>query len=179
MPPFQGGNATGNFTSTWKKREVIPGLFLSAFPSFYDRAARGHFPRLSDRDDLGRLLATIAPGITPRPAEQSCDRRGSFSKFPKFGPAPTASGIENPPHSSRLIPPPGSARPALHSSNLREHPVCARDRQGPVADGERDPFGRVAPDVSRGEDPRAGGLDRAGLAVGQAASGRISRRRPP
>jgi DNA-directed RNA polymerase specialized sigma24 family protein len=32
---------------------------LSAFQSFCDRAARGQFPRLADRDDLWRLLATI------------------------------------------------------------------------------------------------------------------------
>lgn len=32
---------------------------LSAFRSFCDRAGRGQFPRLSDRDDLWRLLATI------------------------------------------------------------------------------------------------------------------------
>jgi DNA-directed RNA polymerase specialized sigma24 family protein len=32
---------------------------LSAFQSFCDRAGRGQFPQLSDRDDLWRLLATI------------------------------------------------------------------------------------------------------------------------
>jgi RNA polymerase sigma factor (sigma-70 family) len=32
---------------------------LSAFQSFCDRAGRGEFPQLSDRDDLWRLLATI------------------------------------------------------------------------------------------------------------------------
>ena len=32
---------------------------LSAFRSFCDRAGRGQFPRLADRDDLWRLLATI------------------------------------------------------------------------------------------------------------------------
>jgi DNA-directed RNA polymerase specialized sigma24 family protein len=32
---------------------------LSAFNSFCDRAARGQFPRLADRDDLWRLLSTI------------------------------------------------------------------------------------------------------------------------
>jgi DNA-directed RNA polymerase specialized sigma24 family protein len=32
---------------------------LSAFHSFCDRAGRGQFPRLNDRDDLWRLLATI------------------------------------------------------------------------------------------------------------------------
>ena len=32
---------------------------LSAFQSFCDRAGRGQFPRLNDRDDLWRLLATI------------------------------------------------------------------------------------------------------------------------
>jgi DNA-directed RNA polymerase specialized sigma24 family protein len=32
---------------------------LSAFQSFCDRAGRGQFPRLTDRDDLWRLLATI------------------------------------------------------------------------------------------------------------------------
>src|SRR5271156_4560636 len=32
---------------------------LSAFQSFCDRAGRGQFPPLSDRDDLWRLLATI------------------------------------------------------------------------------------------------------------------------
>jgi DNA-directed RNA polymerase specialized sigma24 family protein len=32
---------------------------LSAFQSFCDRAGRGQFPKLSDRDDLWRLLATI------------------------------------------------------------------------------------------------------------------------
>jgi DNA-directed RNA polymerase specialized sigma24 family protein len=32
---------------------------LSAFHSFCDRAARGQFPRLADRDDLWRLLATL------------------------------------------------------------------------------------------------------------------------
>lgn len=32
---------------------------LSAFRSFCDRAGRGQFPQLSDRDDLWRLLATI------------------------------------------------------------------------------------------------------------------------
>ena len=56
---------------------------------------------------------------------------------------------------------------AARRSNLREHPVRASDRQGAVADGKRDPFGRSAPDVSRGEDPRARGLDKTGFAVGQ------------
>ena len=42
-----------------------------------------------------------------------------------------------------------------------------RDRKRTVADGECDAFGRAAPDVSGGEDARAGGFDRAGLAVGQ------------
>jgi DNA-directed RNA polymerase specialized sigma24 family protein len=32
---------------------------ISAFQSFCDRAGRGQFPRLNDRDDLWRLLATI------------------------------------------------------------------------------------------------------------------------
>src|SRR5262245_66045538 len=32
---------------------------LSAFQSFCDRAGRGQFPQLNDRDDLWRLLATI------------------------------------------------------------------------------------------------------------------------
>jgi DNA-directed RNA polymerase specialized sigma24 family protein len=32
---------------------------LSAFQSFCDRAGRGEFPRLSDRDDLWRLLSTL------------------------------------------------------------------------------------------------------------------------
>src|SRR6516162_1298201 len=32
---------------------------LSAFQSFCDRASRGQFPQLNDRDDLWRLLATI------------------------------------------------------------------------------------------------------------------------
>jgi RNA polymerase sigma factor (sigma-70 family) len=32
---------------------------LSAFQSFCDRAGRGQFPQLGDRDDLWRLLATI------------------------------------------------------------------------------------------------------------------------
>lgn len=32
---------------------------ISAFRSFCDRAGRGQFPRLGDRDDLWRLLATI------------------------------------------------------------------------------------------------------------------------
>ncbi len=32
---------------------------LSAFQSFCDRAGQGQFPKLSDRDDLWRLLATI------------------------------------------------------------------------------------------------------------------------
>jgi DNA-directed RNA polymerase specialized sigma24 family protein len=32
---------------------------ISAFQSFCDRAGRGEFPRLSDRDDLWRLLATL------------------------------------------------------------------------------------------------------------------------
>jgi DNA-directed RNA polymerase specialized sigma24 family protein len=32
---------------------------LSAFQSFCDRAGRGQFPQLSDRDDLWRLLGTI------------------------------------------------------------------------------------------------------------------------
>ncbi len=45
--------------------------------------------------------------------------------------------------------------------------MCAGDRERTVADGERDPFGRAAADVARGEDARAGGLDRAGLAVSQ------------
>jgi DNA-directed RNA polymerase specialized sigma24 family protein len=34
-------------------------IALSAFQSFCDRAGRGQFPRLNDRDDLWRLLATI------------------------------------------------------------------------------------------------------------------------
>ncbi len=32
---------------------------ISAFRSFCDRASRGQFPRLDDRDDLWRILATI------------------------------------------------------------------------------------------------------------------------
>ena len=32
---------------------------MSAFQSFCDRAGRGQFPKLDDRDDLWRLLATI------------------------------------------------------------------------------------------------------------------------
>ncbi len=32
---------------------------LSAFHSFCDRAARGQFPKLEDRDDLWRLLSTL------------------------------------------------------------------------------------------------------------------------
>src|SRR5437764_11065314 len=50
-------------------------------------------------------------------------------------------------------------------SKPREDPVRAGDGQGAVADGERDALGRAAADVAGGEDPRAGGLDRAGLAV--------------
>ncbi len=34
-------------------------MALSAFHSFCDRAGRGQFPQLADRDDLWRLLATI------------------------------------------------------------------------------------------------------------------------
>jgi DNA-directed RNA polymerase specialized sigma24 family protein len=34
-------------------------IALSAFQSFCDRAGRGQFPQLNDRDDLWRLLATI------------------------------------------------------------------------------------------------------------------------
>jgi DNA-directed RNA polymerase specialized sigma24 family protein len=34
-------------------------IALSAFQSFCDRAGRGQFPSLSDRDDLWRLLSTI------------------------------------------------------------------------------------------------------------------------
>jgi DNA-directed RNA polymerase specialized sigma24 family protein len=34
-------------------------IAISAFQSFCDRAGRGQFPQLSDRDDLWRLLATI------------------------------------------------------------------------------------------------------------------------
>ena len=34
-------------------------IALSAFHSFCDRAARGQFPRLADRDDLWRVLATL------------------------------------------------------------------------------------------------------------------------
>jgi DNA-directed RNA polymerase specialized sigma24 family protein len=34
-------------------------IALSAFQSFCDRAGRGQFPQLSDRDDLWKLLATI------------------------------------------------------------------------------------------------------------------------
>jgi DNA-directed RNA polymerase specialized sigma24 family protein len=32
---------------------------LSAFHSFFQRAAAGHFPRLDDRDDLWKLLVTL------------------------------------------------------------------------------------------------------------------------
>jgi len=39
--------------------------------------------------------------------------------------------------------------------------VCAGDREGAVADGERHALGRVAPDVARREDARAGRLDNA------------------
>ncbi len=35
-------------------------MALSAFDSFYDGMARGRFPDLADRDDLWRLLVTIA-----------------------------------------------------------------------------------------------------------------------
>jgi DNA-directed RNA polymerase specialized sigma24 family protein len=44
---------------------------LSAFESFCGGAARGRFPRLSDRDDLWRLLVTI----TSRKALDQAERR--------------------------------------------------------------------------------------------------------
>ena len=49
-------------------------------------------------------------------------------------------------------------------SQLHEHAVAAGDRQGRVADGERDEPGRIATHVARGEDARTGGLDRGGVA---------------
>src|SRR5579863_7966516 len=50
---------------------------LSAFHSFCDRAGRGQFPRLSDRDDLWRLLVTLTvrkAGMTIR--HQTRKKRG-------------------------------------------------------------------------------------------------------
>jgi DNA-directed RNA polymerase specialized sigma24 family protein len=43
-------------------RRVIDGedVALSAFNSFCDRVGRGQFPQLADRDDLWRILVTIA-----------------------------------------------------------------------------------------------------------------------
>jgi RNA polymerase sigma factor (sigma-70 family) len=49
---------------------------LSAFRSFCGRAARDQFPRLSDRDDLWRLLATI----TARKATGVLRRRSSLKR---------------------------------------------------------------------------------------------------
>jgi RNA polymerase sigma factor (sigma-70 family) len=50
---------------------------LSAFQSFCDRAGRGQFPQLSDRDDLWRLLATITVRkALDRIRQQSRQKRG-------------------------------------------------------------------------------------------------------
>ena len=50
---------------------------LSAFQSFCDRAGRGQFPQLSDRDDLWRLLATITVRkVLDTIRQQSRQKRG-------------------------------------------------------------------------------------------------------
>ena len=50
---------------------------LSAFQSFCDRAGRGQFPRLDDREDLWRLLATITARKAIRAIEhQTRQKRG-------------------------------------------------------------------------------------------------------
>jgi DNA-directed RNA polymerase specialized sigma24 family protein len=50
---------------------------LSAFQSFCDRAGRGQFPQLGDRDDLWRLLATItARKALERMRHQTRQKRG-------------------------------------------------------------------------------------------------------
>jgi DNA-directed RNA polymerase specialized sigma24 family protein len=71
---------------------------ISAFQSFCDRAGKGQFPQLSDRDDLWRLLAAL----TTRKAawmirHQTRQKRGGGrvlgeSAFPARDPAATASG---------------------------------------------------------------------------------------
>jgi hypothetical protein len=54
---------------------------LSAFDSFYAGMARGRYPDLADRDDLWRLLVTIAarkPPTTPGESEDfEADARAS------------------------------------------------------------------------------------------------------
>ena len=50
---------------------------LSAFQSFCERAARGQFPRLDDRDDLWRVLATITACKAIRAIEHATrEKRG-------------------------------------------------------------------------------------------------------
>jgi RNA polymerase sigma factor (sigma-70 family) len=50
-----GARLPGHGRRTFDEEDVA----LSAFYSFCDRASRGQFPDLADRDDLWRLLATI------------------------------------------------------------------------------------------------------------------------
>jgi DNA-directed RNA polymerase specialized sigma24 family protein len=52
-------------------------LALSAFRSFCERAGRGQFPRLADRDDLWKLLSTITTRkVIDRMRHQTRQKRG-------------------------------------------------------------------------------------------------------
>lgn len=52
-------------------------IVQSAFNSFFQRAGDGHFPKLSDRDDLWRLLVVItAHKASNQRVHQQCEKRG-------------------------------------------------------------------------------------------------------
>ena len=61
-------------------------------------------------------------------------------------------------------------RPKYSLIPNRRQFVDAGDRQGAVANGEADPFGRTGADVAGGEDAGNRRFQRAGLAVGQRPS---------
>src|SRR5512135_3467863 len=53
------GLARARLRGTSRRAADEEDVALSAFESFYQRAERGQFPRLNDRDDLWQLLAVI------------------------------------------------------------------------------------------------------------------------
>ena len=70
--PWPGRLARGN-----RRERDEEDVALSAFQSFCERAGRGQFPQLDDRDDLWRLLATITARKAIRAIEhQTRQKRG-------------------------------------------------------------------------------------------------------
>ncbi len=87
-PPSRSGSATSSAWSPWRKKlQRQPGrgaledeedAVLSAFDSFYRGAISGRFPRLSDRDDLWRLLVvmTIRKALDQLERQRAAKRGG-------------------------------------------------------------------------------------------------------